>query len=99
MDDSEQHTQHRPTPNNVLEYHSSQPRVDHTSEGHTRMGFGVFVRLHLHLRHFADATYNKSIGQKKEKHQYICQYSKDVHRTKCQALTITETARIRRYKC
>ena len=35
-------------------------------------------------------TYNKSICQKKEKQQYIyiCGYSKDVHRTKCQALTI-----------
>ena len=33
------------------------------------------------------ATY-KYIGQLKEKQQYRCRYIKDVHRTKCQALTI-----------
>ena len=32
-------------------------------------------------------TYNKSIRQK-EKHQYICWYSEDVHRTMCLALTV-----------
>ena len=55
--------------------------------------------LPLHSRRLADAfiqiwhtTYNKSICQKKEKQQYIAvssRYSKDVHRTKYQALTIT----------
>ena len=36
------------------------------------------------------ATYNKSICRQKEKQQYNpCRYSKDVHRTKCKALTIT----------
>ena len=35
------------------------------------------------------ATYNKYICQKKATTIYRCQYSKDVHRAKCQALTIS----------
>ena len=61
--------------------------------------------LHLHLGHLADAlskvTYNKYICQKKEA-IYRFQYSKDVHRNRCQAFTIVrlpipKLARIRRY--
>ena len=66
----------------------------------------------LHLGHLAasvlsKATYSKYICQKKENNIVVtCRYSKDVDRTKCQALTIvritpslytTKRARIRCY--
>ena len=54
---------------------------------------------HLHLGHLADASFQSNIGHKyfchkyicqnKEKQQYIGRYSKYIHRTKYQALTMT----------
>jgi hypothetical protein len=41
-------------------------------------------------------TYNLYIFPEKEKQQHICGYRKDVHRTKCQALTITRLTHSRK---
>ena len=47
----------------------------------------VSISTRMNLQGSNQAIYNKYICQK-EKQQYICQYIKDVHKTRCQALTI-----------
>ena len=70
--------------------------------------FDIFI---LHLRHLADAFIQSNLqyvhlSEERETTIYCCRYSKDVHRTKCQAPTIarlihspyaTKIARIRCY--
>ena len=58
-------------------------------------------QIHLHWGHLADTfiqsdfqlhfnlNYNSSTFSKKRETIHSCRYSKDAHRTKCQALTIT----------
>ena len=50
-------------------------------------------RIIFTCRAFSRHFYNQYICQKKVKHYGYCGYSKDVHRTKCKALTITRLTR------
>ena len=67
----------------------------------------IIVTLHLHTGNLADAFIQNDLHLSEERETiYLCRYSKDVHRTKCQALTTpsltrspytTQIARIRCY--
>ena len=50
------------------------------------------LTVHLHLGHLADAfiqsDLQEHLSEEGETTLDLCRYSKDVHRTKCQALTI-----------
>ena len=71
-------------------------RTQHIEPAVTSLLFYVYIEQTL----LSKVTYNKYIYQKKEKQQY-----KDVHRTKCQAQTITRlthslyTTKIARIRC
>ena len=55
----------------------------------TVSSFDLFYILHSGHSLSSKATYNKLVPEKRETTIYFCRYSEDVHRSKCQSLTIT----------